>query len=70
MKSSITTIRDIAQKAGSEATAVAENLYSRAQQTGQAIGRQAEARPSVALLVAGALGLLVGYVLRGSRGQG
>lgn len=53
-----------AERARTQATDVAGDLYSRGQQTAVALGRRVEEQPWMALVVVGVFGLILGYALR------
>ena len=53
-----------AERARNQAGEVADDLYSRGQQTAVALGRRVEEQPWVALAIIGVFGLILGYALR------
>ena len=57
------TVRDAAQKLGSQAAEMGGEVYRQAADAGRYAGRQVEEQPFTALMAAGVVGILVGFLL-------
>jgi ElaB/YqjD/DUF883 family membrane-anchored ribosome-binding protein len=60
------TTWSVAQRARSQAGEIAGTLYSRGQRAADVLGHQVGEQPVLALVVAGAIGFIVGFMLRSS----
>lgn len=61
------TAWDFAQKATAQAADLAKDLYERGTRAGALVTRQVQDNPLPAILVAGALGCGIGYMIHGNR---
>jgi hypothetical protein len=67
MASAACSAWDFAQKATAQAADVAKDLYERGARAGALVTRQVQDNPLPAILVAGALGCGIGYMIHGGR---
>jgi ElaB/YqjD/DUF883 family membrane-anchored ribosome-binding protein len=58
---------DVAQKAGTQARHTAAGAYRRGERAARDIGERVEERPLAALLIAGAVGYAIAYLLHARR---
>ena len=56
-------IEDAARQAGSQATEIGEQAYAKGERVADSVARWVEEQPLTALLVAGAIGVAIGYLL-------
>lgn len=56
-------IKDAARQAGSQATEIGEQAYAKGERGADSVARWVEQQPFTALLVAGAIGVAIGYLL-------
>ena len=57
------TIQDAAGKVGAQASEMGGQVYRQTAEAGRYVGRQVEEQPMVAVMVAGAVGVLIGLLL-------
>jgi ElaB/YqjD/DUF883 family membrane-anchored ribosome-binding protein len=58
---------DVAQRAGAQAREVAGEAYAQGERTARELARRVEEQPLLALLIAGAVGYAMAYLVHGRR---
>lgn len=56
-------VEDTARRAGAQAGEIGEQVYARGERAARSVARQTKEEPLAALLIAGAVGVAIGYLL-------